>query len=75
MIGYDDYQNNYQNALGTANLISKYLKFEKYINNEQEFILIFGPRTKNLDTKREINLSEYFIAYKWDNLQYKFVAL
>lgn len=74
VIGYGNYRNNYSEEINIAKNIFKKLEFDKYINQGQEFILIFGPRCFNFNPNK-VNLSDYFIAYKWDNHLEEFTTL
>lgn len=67
VIGYGNYQNEYKECIEVANSVAKKIQFNQYVKDSQEFILIFGPRSKNL-AKEEI--SDKFRAFLWNGVKF-----
>ena len=72
VISYGDCTDNYKKAREVANEIAIDIELDKFVNTEnQEFLLIFGPKKKNIknieDPKEIVSKFAYF---KWNGISF-----
>lgn len=73
VISYGNPTNNYDDCIKIANEIANDIDFKKYIGDEDEFLLVFGPRLKFIKDKK--NVAELFRTFIWkDNKFIYFVT-
>ena len=70
VISYGDYQNEYKEAIKIANIIAKQIKLKDYVNNNQEYILIFGPRVKDIKENPNVNIAEMYKGYIFNGKEF-----
>lgn len=73
VIGYAEYDESiyYSKAIHVANKIAEMQNFRKHLDVKDEYILIMGPREKDLGIDAK-NLADYFKMYKWSPVTDKF---
>lgn len=73
MIGYAEYDESiyYSKAIHVANKIAEMQNFRTHLDAEDEYILIMGPREKDLEADVK-NLADCFKMYKWSSVTNKF---
>lgn len=67
VISYGDYdfdKGEYTNAIDHANKVAEAINLKRYIHDDEEFVLIFGPRTSSIKNNRDI--SQLYKAYIWN---------
>ena len=73
VIGYAEYDESiyYSKAIHVANKITEMQNFRTHLDAEDEYILIMGPREKDLEADVK-NLADCFKMYKWSSVTNKF---
>lgn len=73
VIGYAEYDESiyYSKAIHVANKIAEMQNFRTHLDAEDEYILIMGPREKDLEADVK-NLADCFKMYKWSSVTNKF---
>ena len=71
VISYGDYnpeKDEYLDALYHANKVAEAINLKRYIHDDEEFMLIFGPRTTSIKNNRDI--SQLYQAYIWNGKRF-----
>lgn len=67
VISYGDYnpeKEEYTNAIHHANKVAEAINLKRYIHDDEEFVLIFGPRISSINDEKDI--AKLYKAYIWN---------